>query len=130
MCKTKIITILASCFLLLCADCQSQNEHIDRQPAVAGSFYPAKQEDLKATLKQLFAGAVPFKNIQNIIAVISPHAGYVFSGEVAASAFNQIDPAKEYENIFVIGSSHYVSFEGASIYSQGDFITPLGTRES
>ena len=118
---------LASCFLLLCADCQSQGERIDRPPAVAGSFYPAQQEELKATLKQLFNNAVPSKNIQNVIAVICPHAGYVFSGEVAASAFNQIDPTKDYENIFVIGSSHHIAFEGASIYSQGNFITPLGT---
>jgi AmmeMemoRadiSam system protein B len=127
MCKTKITTILAFCFLLLCADCQSQGERIDRQPAVAGSFYPAGQEELNTALKQLFANAVPSKEIKNIIAVISPHAGYVFSGTVAASAFNQIDPEKEYENIFILGSSHYISFEGASIYSQGNFITPLGT---
>ena len=124
---TKIIAILVSCLLLLCADCQSQGKLNDRQPAAAGSFYPAKQEELNATLKQLFTSALPSKNIRNIIAVISPHAGYVFSGVVAASAFNQIDPTKEYENIFVIGSSHYVAFEGASIYSQGNFITPLGT---
>ena len=124
--RTKIISIPAICFLLLCADCQSQVEHIGRQPAVAGSFYPAKQEDLNATLKQLFVNAVPSKNIQNVIAIISPHAGYIYSGEVAASAYNQIDPTKEYENIFILGSSHYIAFEGASIYSQGDFITPLG----
>jgi len=125
--KTKTMMFLAPCFLLLCADCQSQGERMDRPPAVAGSFYPAPQEELKATLKQLFKNAVPSKNIQNVIAVICPHAGYVFSGEVAASAFNQIDPAKDYENIFVIGSSHHIAFEGASIYSQGNFITPLGT---
>ena len=125
--STKFFIIFASCFLFLCTDCQSQGERIDRQPAVAGSFYPSNSEELKATLKQLFFKAVPFKNIQNVIAVISPHAGYVFSGEVAASAFNQIDPAKEYENIFILGSSHYVSFDGASIYTQGNFITPFGT---
>ena len=127
MLKTKTLTILASCFLLLCADCRSQGERVDRQPAVAGSFYPAKQEELDAMLKQLFKNAVPSKNIQNTLAIICPHAGYVFSGEVAASAFNQIDPEKTYENIFVIGSSHHIAFEGASIYSQGNFITPLGT---
>jgi AmmeMemoRadiSam system protein B/AmmeMemoRadiSam system protein A len=125
--RTKTITLVVSSFLLLCADCQSQPKRVDRQPAVAGSFYPAGQDELKQTLMQLFQDAAPSKNIQNVIAVIAPHAGYVYSGRVAASAFNQIDPAKEYENIFVIGSSHYVAFDGASIYSQGDFITPLGT---
>jgi AmmeMemoRadiSam system protein B/AmmeMemoRadiSam system protein A len=125
--KTKNFTILAACFLIVCADCQSQGDRSDRQPAVAGSFYPARQEELLAALKQLFTDAAPSKEIKNIIAVISPHAGYVFSGEVAASAFNQIDPTKEYENVFILGSSHYISFDGASIYSQGNFITPLGT---
>lgn len=113
--------------LFFFTDCKSQNERIDRQPAVAGSFYPAKQEELNATLKQLFAKAVPSKGIKDVIAIISPHAGYVFSGEVAASAFKQIDSVKGYENIFILGSSHHVAFEGASIYSQGNFITPLGT---
>jgi len=125
--KTNIIPLLAYCLLLLCADCQSQENKNDRKPAVAGSFYPGKHEELIAILKQLFANAVPNKEIRNIIAVISPHAGYVFSGEVSASAFNQIDSAKEYENIFMLGSSHYIAFEGASIYSQGNFMTPLGT---
>jgi hypothetical protein len=124
--KTKNFTILAACFLIVCADCQSQGDRSDRQPAVAGSFYPARREELLAALKQLFTDAAPSKEIKNIIAVISPHAGYVFSGEVAASAFNQIDPEKKYENVFILGSSHYISFDGASIYSQGNFITPLG----
>ena len=125
--KIKFITILAACFLIVGTDCQSQGDRIDRQPAVAGSFYPAGQEELLSTLKQLFTDAVPSKEIKNIIAIISPHAGYVFSGEVAASAFNQIDPTKLYENIFILGSSHYISFDGAAIYSRGNFITPLGT---
>ena len=123
----KISTPLLLVTLFLFGNCQSQNERIDRQPAVAGQFYPANREELNSTLKQLFVKAIPSKNIKDVIAVISPHAGYVFSGKVAASAFNQIDAAKEYENIFVMASSHQISFDGASIYSQGNFITPLGT---
>ncbi len=113
--------------LFLFTDCRPQNESIDRQPAVAGSFYPAGKNELNAMLKQLFKKAAPSKNTKNVIAIISPHAGYVFSGEVAASAYNQIDTSKEYDNIFILGSSHSIEFEGASIYSQGNFITPLGT---
>ncbi|MGD0589280.1 MAG: AmmeMemoRadiSam system protein B [Bacteroidota bacterium] len=123
----KIFFPFIFCIHIFFTDCQSQKEQIDRQPAVAGSFYPAQQEELNATLKQLFAKAVPSRNIKDVIAIISPHAGYVFSGEVAASAYNQIDTSKEYENIFILGSSHYIGFEGASVYSQGNFITPLGT---
>jgi predicted class III extradiol MEMO1 family dioxygenase len=53
-------------------------------------------------------------------------AGYPYSAIVAASAFNQIDKNKKYDNIFVIGSSHRVAFDGATIYNKGNFETPLG----
>ncbi|MDI6766981.1 MAG: AmmeMemoRadiSam system protein B [Bacteroidota bacterium] len=106
--------------------CLSQQKDIDRQPAVAGQFYPSNPDELRSTLKGLFSKAIPSKNLTDIIGIISPHAGYVFSGVVAASAFNQVDPSKIYENIFILASSHYIGFEGASIYDQGDYITPLG----
>lgn len=97
----------------------------DRSMAAAGRFYPANADSLKAQLASLFRYAKP-RTAVNIQAVISPHAGYVFSGGVAASAFNQIDPDKTYDNIFIIGSSHQASFMGASVYNKGDYLTPLG----
>ena len=101
------------------------NMLINRQPAVAGQFYPAEPDSLKAELKQLFASAVQTKT-NNTLAIISPHAGYVFSGTVAASAFNQIDAEKNYKHIFILASSHRMHFEGASIYTVGNYETPLG----
>jgi AmmeMemoRadiSam system protein B/AmmeMemoRadiSam system protein A len=98
----------------------------DRQPAVAGSFYPSQPELLKKILKENFAKAEPPTGNNEVLAIISPHAGYVYSAKVAASAFNQIDTSKNYEHIFIIGSSHRVSFNGASVYPGGHFITPLG----
>ena len=98
---------------------------VDRQPAVAGQFYPADSATLRSDLSKLFAKALP-KQSGVVLAVIVPHAGYVFSGEVAATSFNQIDPYKKYDNIFIIASSHRMSFDGASIYNKGDYITPLG----
>ena len=99
----------------------------DRQPAVAGAFYPANKSELLSTVKQLFANAAPPQSRGPIAAIIVPHAGYVYSGEVAASGFNQLDPTQEFENIFLVGSSHQIAFEGASIYTGGNFITPLGS---
>ncbi len=122
----KFLTLLFFGFLLFSSESASQKKQIDRQPAVAGQFYPASRTELQATLKLLYAQAVASQNIPNVLAIISPHAGYVCSGEVAASSFNQIDASKEYENIFILGSSHHIAFDGASIYSQGNFITPLG----
>jgi hypothetical protein len=113
-------------------ECNSQSDNFknqactDRKPVVAGSFYPDNPVALNAQLESLFAQASGVKTHDNVLAIIAPHAGYVFSGKVAASAYNQIDPDKEYENIFIIASSHRVLFNGASIYNQGDYITPLG----
>jgi len=98
----------------------------DRQPAAAGRFYPGNPQELKATLSELFSQSKP-RTVPNVIGIAAPHAGYVFSGIVAASAYNQLDPEKDYDNIFVIASSHQVSFMGASIYNRGNYITPIGT---
>ncbi|MDP4281902.1 MAG: AmmeMemoRadiSam system protein B [Bacteroidota bacterium] len=105
---------------------QERNEHlIDRQPWAAGRFYPGDPSELKAKLKEMFSMAKP-RSVNSVVAIICPHAGYEYSGIVAASSFNQVDPDKAYDNVFVIGSSHHVSFMGASVYNAGDYITPLG----
>jgi MEMO1 family protein len=98
---------------------------IHRQPAVAGQFYSGNAAELRNDLTALFSEA-PNSNISNIIALLSPHAGYVFSGKTAAAAFNQLDAVKEYDNIFVLTSSHRTSFDGASIYYIGHYNMPMG----
>lgn len=97
----------------------------DRPAAVAGQFYPAEPSHLRADLGQLFARA-RVRESSDVLAIISPHAGYVFSGQVAASSFNQIDTGRTYDNIFILASSHRFAFEGASIYTRGHYETPLG----
>lgn len=99
---------------------------INRKPCVADQFYPGSPEELRSELSALFSKAKP-RLEKNVVAVISPHAGYVYSGGVAASAFNQIDPEGKWDRIFLIGSSHRVYFDGASVYNCGNFETPLGT---
>ena len=103
----------------------SDKQLINRQPAVAGQFYPADSAELRKMITGLFEKALPDNNY-DVLAVISPHAGYVYSGEVAATSFNQIDPDNKYDNIFIIASSHRAYFQGASIYSIGNYETPLG----
>jgi AmmeMemoRadiSam system protein B/AmmeMemoRadiSam system protein A len=121
-------------FVLFCNCCSSQDKTddkaqnhnpLDKQPDFAGQFYPSDKEELNLILANLYKNAVPGK-FQNVLAVISPHAGYIYSGGVAASGFNQIDTEKFYNNVFIIASSHTSYFEGASIFTSGDFITPLG----
>lgn len=124
--KSAIAFSLALALLLSSSYAQQRVSTGDRQPAVAGQFYPGDAGELRSMVQDLFAHAVPSKGIANVVAVIAPHAGYVFSGGVAASSFNQIDPQRHYENIFILGPSHHVGFEGASVYTDGNYITPLG----
>ena len=105
---------------------RAQNAATDRMPAVAGQFYPSDAAQLRRELAELFANAGPSKGLTGVAALISPHAGYSYSGVVAASAYNQIDPSAEYDNVFIIGPSHYVGFEGAAVYAEGSYSTPLG----
>lgn len=112
------------------SNCSSQEQGdpsglIDRKPAVAGQFYSSSPVQLKADLTAFFLKAEP-RHAKDPVAIISPHAGYIFSGEVAASSFNQLDPEKKYENVFILASSHRMAFDGASIYNLGDYLTPLG----
>ena len=104
----------------------SQNKITDRQPVAAGRFYPADKGTLSNNLSQLFKSCKKSPAKWNVRAIISPHAGYVYSGKIAAAAFTAISRNSVYKNIFIIGSSHVMSFDGASVYNSGDYITPLG----
>jgi len=123
-------TICATCLAFIVFACSAQTkkqetQKIDRLPAVAGSFYPANKPELETMIEDCFNAS---NNVlsQQPLAMIVPHAGYVFSGGVAASAFKQIDRQKKFDCIFIIGSSHTMHFNGASVYTKGNFITPLG----
>ena len=97
-----------------------------RKPAVAGSFYPASAKEIKSML----GGWLHLSENDALTpprAIIVPHAGYVFSGEVAASAYNSIPPGHKYKRIFLLGPSHRAGFAGASVDTVYSFAeTPLG----
>lgn len=99
-----------------------------RQPAVAGMFYESDPEMLREQIKSLFeeAQAPIISCSRKTRALIVPHAGYTFSGRVAASGINQIHPDADYSTIFLIGSSHRASFDGACVFKGSAFKTPLG----
>ena len=98
-----------------------------RKPAVAGTFYPSSAKEIKAMINPWLHPAEA-GNQTAPQAFIVPHAGYVFSGEVAASAYNRIPAGHSYKRIFLLGPSHRVGFAGASVdtlFSCAE--TPLGT---
>ncbi len=122
------LLVYTSFLILLIINCTGQDKTklITREPVVAGSFYSSNAQQLETQLAAFFNATEDKETNENIAAIIVPHAGYVFSGEVAASAYAKIDPEKEYSRIFVIGTSHHELMNGASIYNQGDYETPLG----
>ncbi len=101
-----------------------------RESVAAGKFYSTDPLKLDKELTALFSDIknMPpvLENPEEILALIAPHAGYVFSGKIAASAFAQLKNITPRKKVFLIGSSHYCSFNGASIYISGDYKTPLG----
>ena len=97
-----------------------------KEPSVAGTFYPSDKEQLNDLVSQFLVKAGKSSNEGRLIALISPHAGYVYSGQVAAFGYKEIK-GKDIRNVILIGPSHRVAFTGASVYTKGGFRTPLGT---
>jgi len=99
-----------------------------REPSVSGSFYPGNplilNRDIEEYIKQ--ADVVPIKG--DIKGIISPHAGYMYSGPVAAhgykSIFNEV-----YDTVIIFAPSHRYYMEGASVMDKGGYRTPLGIVE-
>ena len=91
-----------------------------RQPAVAGMFYPADPETLREQLKELFSG---LEEQGKYNSVISPHAGYIYSGRAAAQAISGLKPSKTF---IILGPNHTLIGPTFSIMTSGSWVTPLG----
>jgi len=117
----QIIKFVKPFFLILLIMCSKGQQK--RQPAVEGLFYSANKSELVSQLEKW--KEVPTK-YEDVLGIIAPHAGYMYSGNVAASGFSQIDPNKKIKTIFLIGRSHSGYFNGASVYSKGPFVNSLG----
>ncbi|WP_347987349.1 AmmeMemoRadiSam system protein B [Methylomonas sp. AM2-LC] len=98
---------------------------MNRKPAVAGIFYPAEPLLLKKTIDDYLAGAT--KHGKAPKAMIVPHAGYIYSGSIAASAYARLIPAgNSISRVVLIGPSHRVAFPGLAISNTSAYSTPLG----
>ena len=97
-----------------------------RRPAVAGQFYPDAPEKLKADVESYLAGAnVPTGPVPK--AIIAPHAGYVYSGPIAGTAYAGLARGREMiRRVVLLGPSHHVSFTGLATSSADGFESPLG----
>ena len=92
-----------------------------RRPAVAGAFYPGNAAELRRTLAQFMPGAAP---PASAIGVVSPHAGYIYSGRVAGAVFSRV---KVTDTAIVLAPAHRQATSHFGLWTEGEWITPLGS---
>ncbi|MBN1502707.1 AmmeMemoRadiSam system protein B [Candidatus Woesearchaeota archaeon] len=130
--RKKLFFAIAFCVILLLLaymthrnNEESEENKVIREPVVAGTWYPGTESGLSSTIEEYFSKAKQ-EELEGIKALIVPHAGYVYSGQVAAQAFNQLQ--KDYTKVFIIGANHnadapYFKF---SVPEATHYKTPLG----
>jgi len=96
-----------------------------RKAAVAGSWYPGSAPALAAAVDRHLSHAERDPS-GDLVALVSPHAGLMYSGPVAAHAYRLLRD-RRFDVAVLVGPSHFVAFDGVSVYSAGGFETPLGT---
>ena len=95
-----------------------------REAVYAGAFYPFDKKELEDMIQEMLSKVKAKTGLGNVVAAIVPHAGYVYSGEVAASAYVEIGNANP-KKVVLLGPSHQEYLEGAYAFSD-DWVTPLG----
>ncbi len=96
-----------------------------KQPAVAGTFYPAEPETLHRQVRQ-FIDAAGHVTDTTPRALIAPHAGYIYSGPIAGSAYAALQNASGIQRVILLAPAHRVAFRGIAYSSATHFETPLG----
>ena len=103
-----------------------KNKSAARTPAVAGQFYPSDPEKLAKAVDGFLSDAVA-PSEERPIAIVCPHAGYIYSGQIAADAYKQASK-HAYDLVVILGVNHTTAgFDGVAICPGSGFETPLGT---
>ncbi|MGO9268808.1 MAG: AmmeMemoRadiSam system protein B [Terriglobia bacterium] len=119
-----LLPVLAS-VLMGCHRARAADKPKVRQPGVAGSFYPADPKELAKMVDGFLAQVTEPALKGPLVALVSPHAGYPFSGPVAAYSYALLR-GRKFTRVVVIAPSHYESFPFNSIYDGDAYATPLG----
>ena len=122
----RLFTIIAIIMMINTCNGQ-QSEPVVRPATQANRFYTGDARELSEEVDSFLAlhrGATIY---HHVAAVIVPHAGYYFSGRVAASAYMSVPADQPYKRIFLLGPSHHEWLDGASVNTEADYYaTPLG----
>jgi len=118
------LLIISFSFAAACQANKGSSSDI-REPAVAGKFYPESADRLKLAIEKYLQDTVWVK-VKKPVAIIVPHAGYIFSGQICADAFGQVRN-QSYDVIVILGTKHTSSdLDKISLYPGDGFRTPLG----
>jgi len=101
-------------------------ETVNRVPVASGRFYSGSPNTLQKGVQEFLQAGTPLPESERLLGLIVPHAGYVFSGGTAGKCYARIPEENSIERVVLLGSSHYASFHGASVYNIGNYETPLG----
>ncbi len=96
-----------------------------KEPNVAGTFYPSDPKELSFVIQKYMREAQKTIVSGDPVVLISPHAGYIYSGPVAAYGYTVLSQM-EFDTVIVLSATHYFDYHGASVYRDGVFRTPLG----
>ncbi|MDI6739910.1 MAG: AmmeMemoRadiSam system protein B [Candidatus Edwardsbacteria bacterium] len=99
-----------------------------RKSIIAGSWYPGEPAKLKSEINKYLGAAKESAEKSELLGIIVPHAGYMYSGPVAAYAYKNL-AGRDIKTVVLIGPSHRAYFEGAAVYASGAWETPLGKVE-
>jgi AmmeMemoRadiSam system protein B len=103
-----------------------------RRAAVAGSFYPSDPTELKRSITDSYLHRIgpgklpPIEEVKGIISCVCPHAGYIYSGPVAAYSYLQVSSLRKPALVVIIAPNHYGIGSGISTFREGEWETPLG----
>jgi AmmeMemoRadiSam system protein B/AmmeMemoRadiSam system protein A len=126
--KKYLIGILIGLIIAACPCCQSAEQQKDRPAAVAGSFYPADPARLAAFVDAALSRADVPKIEGTVLGLVAPHAGYPFSGGVAAYSYAMVK-GKHFKRVVIIGPTHVEPIGFTSVFDGDSYTTPLGKIE-
>ena len=122
-----VLTILATIMMMNMCNGQTSREPVVRPATQANRFYTGDAKELSEEVDSLLTRHRGETAYRNVAALIVPHAGYYFSGNVAAAAYMAIPSDKRFKRIFLLGPSHHEWLDGASVNTVADYYaTPLG----
>ncbi len=112
-------------FMIFLFSMTASSAEIVKHANVAGQFYPGDKNELSKDIDGYLKDYNVIGGEGELIAIIVPHAGYQYSGKVAAYAYKQLTN-KSFDTVIIMGPSHYTMFDGLSVIPEGEYETPLG----